>query len=152
MIEENERDRPELDFVRVGQHTRDVARIPIPRQVEQLRKELDELTLSNQRVEAKLNEVAEYKRSQLAEIYSKRYPKSTACEKTNALEATVLSKRRPLLKELHSIQERMNQVKARLPGRGANRPDGEREDVVLLRKILAVLTRLEDRFGTQSKE
>ncbi len=141
-------EKEKLDFVRVSQHTREVSRIPIPRQVEKLREELESLNAEKREIEQKLNDAAEWKREELAVVYSMRYPKSRACEKTNAIEAELLRRRKPLLRDLHSIEERRNQIASRLKESKGRRTSNEKaEQLSEMHQIRVLLERIVKKMG-----
>ena len=148
MDENNTKKRDLLDFVRVGEYSREIARKPIHLKVEEIIEEREELISKKREIELAIGEVAEWKRLELASVYSSKFPKSRACELTNSIEAAFIEKRRPLLTQLHAVNERIQQLKTQRQ-KSESRKHEEREDVVLLRKILASLSRIEQSLQKQ---
>lgn len=146
MNSDDERARERMESVRVGEDSRTTARMPIHQQVECLQKELSSLNSERLLVEAELSDISEWKRSQLAVVYGKRYPKSESCARTNSIESEFLSRRSGVLKKLHAINERRHQVKSRLSNKAGSGPK-DSDHVVNVRKILAVLNRIAAKLG-----
>lgn len=148
MDERLEEPAEKMKLVRVGEHTRHIARAGIPRQIDKLKKELQALNLEKADVEMRLNDESAWKREQLADIYSKRYPKSEMCQRTNAIESELHSRRRPLLRELHAVEERRNQIRGQLQGFSqTNRKEQKSEQLCELQKIRLILGKIADKLG-----
>lgn len=128
-----------------GNESRQDARVPSNARAEQLQREMDDLIREKKQIEQSLAEVEHWKRDQLAEIYSKKYPKSTACDRTNAMEVERHRRRAPLLAQLYAIEERRHQISGRLKDSNQSHHEIREAEVSgLLRQILDVLREMRD--------
>lgn len=133
----------------VSSATRNDGRMPIPQQVENLRRELAALNIEKKGIEKQLSDAETWKRSRTADILSKRFPKSRSIELTNRLEADYRERRSPFLVQLHAIEERVYAIKGRLktaPDKQAadrdERVNREKLQLITLQNIEALLGRV----------
>lgn len=67
------REKPELDFVRVGEHSRRVARTPVFLQSENLQRDLESLSVRKREIESLLAQAKDDMLAEKAKIISGRY-------------------------------------------------------------------------------
>lgn len=123
------RARTEHKIAKVSEATRADAK-PAEIRYEKLQEELRQLGLEKNRVEAKISEVEEWKREQLVKVYRGRISGQHAA--TNEVEHEFRKNRKPLLKELHAIEERLAQIKNRL--KTSKLKEAQKPDLIALRE------------------
>lgn len=133
-------------FVRVGEHSRDIARTPIHDQCEAMKAELKGIAEKRVQVQNELSKLAEKKR----ELYRRVFGKPNADQLRLASEKTLSEERRPLIRELKALEERRADIEARLPDareRNARTDKTERSNVYqIVTLIHAAVQRIEKRL------
>ena len=130
----------------VGQDSREIGRVPIPDQVENLRKEMESLAEAKRTIERSLSDLEDYKRQKTVEILRKGLSKYLCVRETNALENEHRTARRPLLRELDAIVERIRAVKYRTStnkkNHGSEIAEREKAKVASLQGIETALVKI----------
>lgn len=124
----------------VSQYSREAGRVPVHVLADRLQAERKKLVAEKQRIEAALSDVESQKRDALTKVYRRGLGKSDACAQTNEIEARFHKDRAQLIRDKAAVEERLNDIKNRMSASVV------REDVVVLKRIEALLVEIRDRL------
>ena len=124
----------------VSQDSRRSGRVPVDRLLERLERERGELVHEKKGIEYKLREIEDWRRQETSRILGKRMDKTASIRATTSLEAEVTKRKAPLVREIQAIEQRLHDIKDRVP----------KEDLApILLRIEDELIRLNRHFKTE---